>query len=274
MKRILASLTLFMAVSQPLLGQTLEVTSEPSDCIVAIDHKIVGRTPFTLEKFESGKHVLRVAKDEEFHPFTVTVELDQASELKKHVVLEPLTSTHLQRGIAALRQGRIESGERSLEASIAGSPTQPDAHWWLARLKAERGDLGEALRHARLYARVRPTSEVHLLLGDLHRREGRLAEAVTSYKLALLASPQLEGRLEGLRGATWETIKAFGEPTEAGEQMRLAYLYELKGMIPEALDWLKQAVSSHFVGWPPAPLLREVSQTSKSTYSLEKELDL
>ena len=224
---------------------------------MAIDHKIVGHTPLTLEQLPPGRHELRVANGESFHPFTETIEVGESVALRRHAVLKPLTSTYLQRGIAALGEGRIADGELALKEAVGGEPTQPNAHWWLARLDSERGNIDQALEHARSYAKVFPKStEVHLLLGDLHMRKGHLAEAVTSYKLALLSSKELRGALDGVPQVTWEAIKEFGQPQGVKEQMRLAYLYELKGMIPEALGWLSQAVAGHFKGWPPQRLLR------------------
>ncbi len=257
MKRILALAFLSLSLTQSSVAQSLEITSEPSNCLVAIDHKIVGRTPLKLEKLSPGPHKVRVANGESFHPFTETIEVEGSAALKRHAVLKPLTSTYLQRGIAALGEGRIADGERALREAVEGDPTQPNAHWWLARLDAERGDIDQALMHARSYAKVFPKShEVHLLLGDLHMRKGSLAEAVTSYKLALLNSKELRGALDGVPQVTWEAIKEFGQPEGVKDQMRLAYLYELKGMIPEALGWLSQAVAGHFKGWPPQRLLR------------------
>lgn len=258
MNKILLTTAMALSLGSPLWAQSLEITSEPSGCVVAVDHKIVGHTPLTLERIEPGKHELRVAKSEAYHPFTVTLEVNEDKVFKQHAVLEPLTSTHLKNGIEALDDGRLAEGEESLQKAIAGTPTQPQAHWWLGRLAFQRKQYEAAYEHALSFAKVYPSnSEVHLMLGDLHFLAGRFPQAVTSYKLALLSTKEFSGNLEGLPEATWEAIKEFGEPSGVRGQMQLAHLYELKGVIPEAVNLLRRAVEEHFTHWPPAPLGRK-----------------
>lgn len=258
MKKALLTSIFSLILTSHVWAQSLEITSDPPGCVVAINHKIVGYTPLTLEQVDPGKHLVRVAKNDAYHPFTVTLDLNENKTFKQHAVLECRTSTHLKNGITALNEGRLTEGEESLQKAVAGTPTQPQAHWWLARLAFQREQFENAYEQALSFAKVYPAhSEVHLMLGDLHFLAGRFPQAVTSYKLALLSTKEFSGSLEGLPESTWETIKEFGEPSDVRGQMQLAHLYELKGAIPQAVNLLRRAADQHFVDWPPSPLERQ-----------------
>ena len=108
----------------------------------------------------------------------------------------------------------------------------------------DRAEDEKAVEYFREYAQYFPKDyRVHLVLGELHKRSGRQSAAYTSYKLALLNSRDMASALDDLPPATWESIKNAGEPVAPIEQMRLAYLYEMKGRIPQALMWMERAVN-------------------------------
>jgi tetratricopeptide (TPR) repeat protein len=259
MKTFFLATLLLTSLTLPLLAQEqiLEINSDPPGCVVFLDRKLKGQTPLRLSGLSPGTHLLRVAHGEKYHPYTENVVFQSGTELKRNVQMIRRTSTSLEAGVKALKAGQIELGQSMLEEAIKGRPIQPKAYWWLGRLAYERGENERALNHFKEYAQVYPDeSEVHLYLAELHIREGRLGSAVTSYKIALLKTQYLSEALAETPPATWEAIKALGEPSSPEEQLKLAYLHELKGQFPEALAWLKRAATVVFSSWPEPAIQR------------------
>ena len=242
-------LLLFALCSLPAYGESssLEVTSDPPGAMVVVDHLIRGRTPLTLPDLNAGKHFLRVSHGEDFHPFGEELQLKSGQGEVCHVILSPRSATSLKQGLQLLKDGKTAQAELALNRALLDEPSQPEAYWWLGQMAMTRNEDHRALELLRNYAQFFPDKpELHLALGTLHRRLGNPSAALTSYKLALLQSQELRDALGDIDSATWEAIKEAGKPTLPREQLRLAYMYELKGRIPEALQWAEQAVFAAF----------------------------
>lgn len=242
-------LLLFAFCSLPAYGESssLEITSDPPGALVVVDHLIRGRTPLTLPELKAGKLFLRVSHGEDFHPFGEELQLGAGQGEICHVILSPRSETSLKQGLQLLQDGKTAQAELALQRALLDEPSQPEAYWWLGQLAMKRNEDAQALELLRKYAQFFPEKpELHLSLGHLHRRLGNPSAALTSYKLALLQSQDLRDALGDINSATWEAIKAAGTPTLPREQLRLAYMYELKGRIPEALEWAEQAVFGAF----------------------------
>lgn len=249
MKKFILLSTLVSALALPLSAQeqSLQVNSDPPGCVVFLDRQIQGATPLTISGLKPGIHLLRVSKSEKFHSYQEEVMVESGLNLRRQIKLTPLSSTYLEDGLKALKLNQPALAKTLLERAAAGPPVQPQAHLGLGKLAREQGRPDEALVHFKNYAQVYPKEpEVHLYLADLHYQAGRLNQAVTSYKIALLNTKELQKSLDQIPPVTWESIKALGEPTNPEEQLKLAYLHELKGQIPEALIWLKRAVAVVF----------------------------
>ncbi len=257
MRKIFLPLLLLTSLSLPLLAQepSLHIDSDPPGCVVFLDRKLQGKTPLKLSGLKAGTHLLRVAHGEKYHPYTENVVLEPGTNLERKIIMVARTSTSLEAGIKAVKSGQRELGRSLLEEALKGRPIQPQAHWWLARLALEKGEEQKAFEHFKEYAQVFPDEpEVHLYLAELHVRAGRIGPAVTSYKLALLKTSYLADALDVTPPVTWEAIQELGEPTSPKEQLQLAYLHELKGQFPQALDWLQRAVTVVFSNWPEPAL--------------------
>lgn len=242
-----AFLALVLALSASADAQTLEVTSEPPGAMVVIDRQIRGRTPLVLTELKPGKHLLRVSHGEQFHPYSQEVRLEEGKTEVCHVLLAPLSQTSLQKGVELYRKGKDKEAEALLRRAVLDLPIQPQAYWWLGNIASAKDEWPEALELFRQYAQYFPKdSKVHLAMGEVHQRMGNQSAALTSYKLALLSQPEYADALQGVESATWEEIKQAGSPEGSREQLRLAHLLELKGKIPEALQWAERAALSAF----------------------------
>lgn len=236
-----------LALSPLQAQQVVEFTSEPPGALVVVDHLVRGNTPLTLDDLQPGEHLIRISGGSEYRPYTQKVVIEENHSESCHVVLTPITATSLKEGIALIGSGQTEEAEQAFGRALRESPIQPEAYWWLARIAFQRNDDVQAKRMLKSYAQYFPQQpRVHLMLGDIHQRAGDLASAYTSYKLALLTTESLKHALDEPVKVTWEAIKEAGEPTEAQAQMRLAYLYEMKGRVPQALDWIERAVNITF----------------------------
>ena len=244
--KIIREMAVCLLLIAPLAAQeqVMEFTSDPPGALVVVDHLVRGNTPLTVTKLEPGMHHFRVSAGSEYRPYQQEIEIRPNHTESCHVILSPITETSLKEGVRLLQEGRSVEAEAALERALRETPKQPEAYWWLGRLAYERGQDEKAVDLLREYAQVFPKDHrVHLLLGELHKRSGRLSAAYTSYKLALLNSQDMANALQDLPPATWESIRSAGEPVAPVEQMRLAYLYEMKGRIPEALAWVERAVN-------------------------------
>lgn len=244
--RSIRELTLCLLLMTPIAAQeqVVELTSDPPGALVVVDHLVRGNTPLTLTDLEPGKHYFRVSAGSGFRPYLQEIEIRPNHTESCHVVLSPITETSLKEGIRLFQEGRVAGAEEALQRALRESPKQPEAYWWLGRLAYDREEDDKAVEYLREYAQYFPKDyRVHLLLGELHKRSGRLSAAYTSFKLALLNSQDMATALQDLPPATWESIKSAGEPVAPIEQMRLAYLYEMKGRIPQALMWMERAVN-------------------------------
>lgn len=246
-QKALALTALLLAAQAQAKEQKIEVTSDPPGALVVVDHLVRGKTPLVLSELEPGKHHLRVSHGSEFRPYQMELQVKEGQSEQCHVLLNPRPQTSLKHGLRLFKEGRFDLAEEHLLRALEGTPRQPQAYYWLGLIERDRGQERKALEFFRQYAQYYPGEpQVHLELAQLHRRSGNLAGALTSYKLALLESGHFDGILESVGSATWEKIKAAGEPSLPAEQLQLAYLYEQKGRIPQALHWIQAAADGTF----------------------------
>lgn len=235
-------LLLFALLAQD--GTALDVYSEPPGALVVLDHRVLGHTPLRIAPIPAGEHELRVSAGEDFKPFVGRVHVQPGILQRLDVTLQPGTARLLRDGVRAAGEGRDEEALALLEQAT----DEPEAWWWIGRVQMRRGRPAEALEAFRRYADYHPDQpDLYLHLGTLHERLGHPGEAVTAFKLALLKTGRV--RLERTGAATWADIAAAGSPTTAEEQLRLAWLYEQKGRMEEALRWLHAAVQQVFPDW-------------------------
>lgn len=236
-------------------GEKLEVTSEPPGALVVVNRVVRGTTPITITELTPGTHELRVSHGEDYRPYQVELTIEEGQTEQCHVQLNPRSSTSLKLGVKAFKEGKLKEAEVSLNRALTDTPIQPEGYYWLAVIARDRDDISVALEQFRKYAQYFPDrSDIHLELADLHFRKKDLSSALTSYKLAMLNDKRYKGSLDTVGASTWDKIKAAGEPTEPLDQLRLAFLLEQKGRIPEAVTWARTAVAGAFPNYPRRPL--------------------
>ncbi len=250
MRRVLLLLIL-LAAAGPALAQgesaALDIYSEPSEATVALGHQLLGRTPLRIAPLPAGDYELRVAAGDDYVPYIVVVRVQPGMVQRLDIQLEPSTTLLLSQGIQAAEGQRDDEAMALLARATQGRPTQPEAWGWLGWVQMRQGRNDEAVASFRASARCFPDRpDAYLQLGILHERAGRLAQAVTSYKLALLRTDRLRGALTPPPTASWASIRRAGSPSSAEAQLRLAWMYEQKGRLGDALHWLRAAARQVF----------------------------
>lgn len=246
---------LLISLALPCLAQqpaSLEITSDPPGATVVLDRNILGHTPLKIYPLKPGRHHLRVSAGEDYRPYIVEdYEAVAGDSVHLELVLEPSTLLLLERGRAAVARRELKEALPLLQKAADGLPRQPEALWWLGQIYLSWGQLDDSLLVLRDYANFAPyRPELYLCLGLVHELQGRPADAVTAYKLALTRTEALKNALDGLpSNPTWEQIKAEGEPTDARGRLRKGQLLSLKGQMEPALTELKEAVRLMFGDW-------------------------
>lgn len=249
-------LFLLLLLALPGLAQeqaaSLEISTDPPGALVVLDRRVLGHSPLRIYPLRPGLHHLRLSAGEDYRPHIIEeYEAVAGDRARLDVRLQPSTRLLLERGRAAVLEGRFREAFPLLEEAASGLPRQPEAMWWMGQLQLMWGEQEASLDTLREYADFAPyRPDLYLLLGLLHESQGRPAEAVTAYKLALLKTEGFQNALLGLTSnPTWEEIKAMGEPEEARGRLRKAQLLSLKGQMEPALAELKQAVSEVYGDW-------------------------
>lgn len=245
MRRLLLALLLLAAPAGAQPDATvLDLYTNPPGALVALDHRVLGHTPIRLSPIGPGAHELRLSAGADYRPYVVTVHVEAGIVQRLDVDLEPLPPLLLRQGMAAAEAGRDAEALPLLRKATS----LPEAWWWIGVVEMRARRDAAALEAFRRYAAFHPEDpQVYLRLGALHERAGDARQAVTAYKLALRNTAGLRDALRGLPARpTWADIAAAGSPSTAEGQLRLAWLYEQKGRMEEALRWLRAAVAQVF----------------------------
>jgi tetratricopeptide (TPR) repeat protein len=153
--------------------------------------------------------------------------------------------------VAAL-SGRDDGDVLALvEVRLRRLPGDPDARLAICRVRIRQGRLAEAREVlAGLEETLESLAPVYACLGDIHRREGRRAEAERCYRKFLLLNPEspLAGDLaawleEGVTGrdgtVAAETAEDAGEVPADFQTLTLAELYLRQGHLAMAEEVLE-----------------------------------
>lgn len=247
---------------------SLEITSDPPGAMVVLDRTILGHTPLKIYPLRPGTHHLRVSAGENYRPYIEEeYEAVAGKAARLDLQLEPSTALLLEQGRAAVQRQQLKAALPLLQRATEGLPRQPEALWWLGQIYLIWGQLDDSLLVLRDYANFAPyRPDLYLCLGLVHELQGRPADAVTAYKLALLKTESLKSSLDGLStNPTWEEIKEL-EPTDAREHLRKGQLLSLKGQMEPALAEMKEAVRLTFGDWRPQLPRAEIQPLSGWKY--------
>jgi tetratricopeptide (TPR) repeat protein len=91
-----------------------------------------------------------------------------------------------------LQQGKLRAAIPHLERARAIDPSHDDVAYDLARALMETGRVDDARAQVRRLLNVKPTGELHNLLGDVEERAGNLAAAAEEYQRAADMDPNEE----------------------------------------------------------------------------------
>jgi tetratricopeptide (TPR) repeat protein len=143
---------------------------------------------------------------------------DDASYYRAAVACNPVSAKARDGlGLAYLRAGRPDEGERELQAALALDPRLYDAADNLARLAYDRGDWREARARLDRARALDPDAPDGLTLEALlDEREGRLPDAAAALSRALAVRPDDPVARFDLARA----LALLGRPAEAAEQAR------------------------------------------------------
>ena len=99
-------------------------------------------------------------------------------------------SEPMAQGIAALRQGRVDTAVERLEAAVARAGDSSEAHRLLGTAYGIRGDMARSVQHLRDAVRLNPRDERSwIALASTLEDTGELAEAVTALRDAIAMLP-------------------------------------------------------------------------------------
>ena len=99
-------------------------------------------------------------------------------------------SEPMAQGIAALRQGRVDTAVERLEAAVARAGDSSEAHRLLGTAYGIRGDMARSVQHLRDAVRLNPRDERSwIALASTLEDTGELAEAVTALRDAIARLP-------------------------------------------------------------------------------------
>ena len=163
----------------------------------------------------------------------------------------------LVRGAAAqLREGKLEDGERLLQAALRLAPHDENALRLNGMLALERRDAaGAAEIFARLAACPTPRADVLRGLGRARREQGDLQGAIEAYERALEISPAaadvmvslgiaLKQRGDAAAAEHWFRRAAQTNPALAEAHHSLGLLLAAQGRVGEALECWQRAVAA------------------------------
>ncbi len=131
--------------------------------------------------------------------------------------------------------------ENTYRRALALNADDHVARGFVANLLAQRGAKEEALNELQLLARVRPTqASIPFNIGFIQESLGRLEEAESSFRQALVLDPKLDRAWYGLG----LVLISLGRPQEALEALKRNT--ELQPMSP--YGWYQLAMTHHHLG--------------------------
>ena len=246
---------------------TLSVTSEPTGATVVVDRVIQGVTPINV-KMDKGKHLIRLAINQNWHPFIEEREINEDTTM--NVVLVPVTHYSYQEGKLAYNAAKWKAAKAHFMKAV--SPTRgkimPEAYFYLGLLARRDRDYADMEKNLKEFINYNPTSgdfsdvypkinEARLnygvqvsyyLLGEYYQDSYKWAEAATEYKLSI---PEYKTFLNPKIAPSYENISKYRaitrkNPKDYKSLVQLGYLYEMKGKLFEAMLSYREAVKALF----------------------------
>ena len=161
---------------------------------------LIGDEAFSLS-LQTREHLIAVSKQPSPSQAPNLAGVDEAPEDGDEVVRDSAKAkASVERARAALARGDRAKAKQSFNQAIAYDNRSVVALAGLAELQFDAGEYGDALRHARLAARLRPSdAELQVLVGDCYLKGLLHTQARAAYQRAAeLGHPRANQRLEYL----------------------------------------------------------------------------
>lgn len=246
---------------------TLSVTSEPVGATVVVDRIIQGVTPINI-KMDKGKHLIRLAINQNWHPFIEEREINEDTAM--NVVLVPVTHYSYQEGKLAYNAGKWQAAKVHFMKSISPDrgKIMPEAYFYLGLLARRDADYADMEKNLKEFINYNPTSgdfsdvypkinEARLnygvqvsyyLLGEYYQENNKWSEAATAFKLSI---PEYKTFLDPKITPSYQNINKYRaitrkNPNDCKSLVQLGYLYEMKGKLFEAMLSYRDAAKALF----------------------------
>ena len=235
---------------------TLSIKSEPTGATVVVDHSIKGVTPIDV-KVTKGKHLVRIAVNQNWHPYIKNVEVNGDGEL--NVKLTPVTQFSYKEGKKSFNSKNWQAAKEHFTNAVdpkRGKVT-PEAYFYLALLDRRKADYTDMEKNLKEFINYNPTagdfsdvypriSEARLnyavqvsyfLLGQIYQDRYKWAEAATVYKLSI---PDHRNFINRKIKPSYKEIQKYRaitkkEPDNYRALIQLGFLYEMKGKLFQAM---------------------------------------
>jgi len=117
---------------------------------------------------------------------------DAVRAFQRAAVLEPHARPEEMLGTALMRLNRYEEAAQAFQQASQNDPANRDSRYQWALALFLSGDLRQAAQRIQRASASDTSAQENALLGDIHEREGRFAEAVDDYRSAARLNPSPE----------------------------------------------------------------------------------
>lgn len=124
-------------------------------------------------------------------------ELEMAeAHYRESLAIAPQPAIYSDLGFVLERQGLPEEAAEMYRNAIELDPGSATAHYNLAASLARRGEFAQAERHFLAALEQKPTAQAYAGLGGVQAQQGKLEEAVVTYRQLVQEHPGTAGREE------------------------------------------------------------------------------
>ncbi len=249
---------------------TLKISSVPTSATVAIDHVIRGNTPLEVE-VTKGEHLLRISIDANWKPYIKEINVKEDMEIS--VKLTPASQFLYKKAKKLFYEGDYPKAKRLFEKSLKSTgKIVPEAYFYMGIIDYKSGNWNSMEKNLKKYIELNPPEGEfvmnipdiyeeainyayfvsYYLLGEYYKKSYRWGESATAFKLAI---PHRSRFIDKNIEATYYNIRKLRKKLKKDPQnyslaIQLAYLFELKGNLFQAMMNYRQGAKELFFQSP------------------------